>query len=110
MAGSDDDILSVDIEELERGGVHLTDIAHIAVRIYNDVNNAVTQFPHPGGDGDIGDSVRKNYEPSAQASLEFLKNVKELLGGHGSQTLDLSGLFGDVNDVTTIDAGGHGRH
>ncbi len=96
---------SVDIEELERGGVRIKDLATTASSIYGDLFRLTDKYGHTlGGNGDIGKSFEVNYYPSADASLDFLRDLKDLVDAHGSKTLSLGGLFGGVNATATDEA------
>jgi hypothetical protein len=100
---------SVDVDELERGGVNFAHVAEIATRIHSHVVAILAQYPDPGGDGDVGKSFAANYTPAAAQSVKFLKSLKELIDTHGGKTLDLSAVFGNVNDGATSVANHGGR-
>jgi hypothetical protein len=105
---SDDDF-SVDLDELERGGVNLSHVAEVAIRIHSHVTTILAQYPDPGGDGDVGKSFAVNYTPAAAQSVKFLKSLKELIDTHGGKTLDMSAVFGNVNGDASSVANHGGR-
>jgi hypothetical protein len=105
----EDGTLSVDVDALERGGVRITDLGGIAASIYGTVSAVTDRYGDKlGGDGPIGNSINKNYTPAADAALEFLKGLKDLVDAHGSKTIDLGTLFNDVNTAATDEAGQSG--
>jgi hypothetical protein len=94
---------SVDIDALERGGVNIRRLAEIAGNIFADLDHVTGKYGRNlGGNGDVGESFAKNYWPGADASLQFLSDLKDLVDTHGGKTLDLGHYFDDV-DVTTTD-------
>jgi hypothetical protein len=108
---SGDGTFSVDIEALERGGVNIKHLATLAATIYGDLFNVTDKYGHNlGGNGDVGKSFETNYYPGADASLQFLRDLKDLVDTHGGKTIDLGNLFGNVDETTTDQAnGGHRR-
>jgi|tagenome__1003787_1003787.scaffolds.fasta_scaffold20858230_3 hypothetical protein len=105
------DRFSADIAALERGGVNIKHLATLAASIYGDLFNVTDKYgKNLGGNGDIGKSLEKNYYPSADASLRFLKDLKDLVDTHGGKTIALGGLFGDVNTTATGEAGNYTGH
>jgi hypothetical protein len=101
-----DDSFAVDIAALERGGVNIKHLATVAASIYGDLFNVTGKYGRGlGGNGDIRASLDTNYFPSADASLRFLKDLKDLVDAHGGKTIELGDLFGDVNDTATDQAG-----
>src|SRR4051794_14759514 len=107
------DRFSADIAALERGGVNIKHLATLAESIYGDLFNVTDKYGKSlGGNGDIGNALEKNYYPSADASLQFLKDLKDLVDTHGGKTSELGSLFGHVDTTATGEAGsitGH-RH
>lgn len=107
---SGDGTFSVDIEALERGGVNVKHLATLAATIYGDLFNVTSKYGHElGGNGDIGKSFEANYYPGADASLQFLRDLKDLVDAHGGKIIDLGVFFGNVDETTTNEAGGHRR-
>jgi hypothetical protein len=102
MADSEDPgALSVNVDDLKRGGVYLDQIAEVAKKIHDDLQNMVNSGLTLGDD-QISQLILQNYKPSEKTSLEFLKNLTELIDAHGGKTIDLSKIFNDVN-TTTVD-------
>jgi hypothetical protein len=102
---------SVDVPALERGGVHIKDMGTLAARIYGDLFAVTSKYGRTlGGNGDVGKSFEANYYPAAEGSLAFLRDLKDLVDTHGSKTIRLGALFGDVNDTTITEAGGGTGH
>lgn len=105
MADGNKDDFSADIEELERGGVHLQDISTLAATIRANVHNVTGKYGRTlGGNGDIGKSFEVNYYPAADAGLQFLDALADLVDTHGSKTIKLGGFFADVNDTSTTES------
>jgi hypothetical protein len=106
----DEGPFSVDIEGLERGGVHLRDISNVAAGIFGDLHNITHKYGRNlGGNGDVGKSFDQSYWPGADASETFLRDLRDLVDIHGSKTLLLGSFFGDVDDTASIEAGGTGH-
>lgn len=102
----EDGTLSVDIDALERGGVRIKDLGTVAASVYGNLSAVTDRYGHQlGGNGSVGNSFKKYY-PAADAALEFLKGLKDLVDTHGSKTIDLGALFDDVNNAATGEAGG----
>jgi hypothetical protein len=97
MADSDES-LSVNIDDLQKGGVNLKYMAEIAASIHNDLKNKIAGLTL--GDDQISQLIMQNYKPGEKASLEFLDNLRALIDGHGGETIDLSKIFNDVNTDT----------
>jgi hypothetical protein len=107
----DDGTFSVDIDALERGGVNVKHLASLAASIYGDLFNLTDKYGHTlGGNGDVGKSFETNYYPGADASLQFLRDLKDLVDTHGGKVIDLGGLFGNVDDTTIDESHGGHRH
>jgi hypothetical protein len=103
---ADENVFAVSIDDLERDGVHLKRAGELAKQISARIDAAMAQYPDIGGDGPIGDSINKNYEPAAKAAADFARALSNLLDLHGGKTAALADLFGDVNDTATDDAKG----
>jgi hypothetical protein len=103
---------SVDIDALEKGGVHIKDMATLAASIYGELFAVTSKYGRTlGGNGDVGKSFETNYYPAEEGSLGFLRDLKDLVDTHGSKTIELGGFFGDVDDTAVTEAGGTGhRH
>jgi hypothetical protein len=103
----DPDSFSVDIEALERGGVNIRHLAEIAGSIYGTLFSVTDKYGKDlGGNGDVGKSFATNYWPGAEASLQFLRDLKDLVDTHGEKTIDLGHYFDDVDETTTNEANG----
>jgi hypothetical protein len=108
---ADDGTLSVDIDALERGGVRLQELGAAWKKIHGALS-AIQDGHQLGGDGPIGNSFNASYYPAADAAMEFVNGLGDLVDTHGGKTKDLGTLFDDVNTATIGEAGGHsgGRH
>jgi hypothetical protein len=110
---ADDGTLSVDIDSLQRGGVRLQELGAAWKKIHGALSAVQDEYGHQlGGDGPIGNSFNASYYPGADAAMEFLDGLGDLVDTHGGKTKDLGDLFNDVNTATTEEAGGRsgGRH
>jgi hypothetical protein len=107
---ADDGTLSVDVEELRRGGVNIDHLATLAATIYGDLHRVTSKYGRRlGGTGDTQKSFEANYYPAAEASEDFLRGLADLVDTHGGKTIELGDLFGGVNDTTISQAGGSGH-
>jgi hypothetical protein len=111
--GSDDGtVFSADPDEVKLGGLNLEHISTLAGTIYGDLFNTVDRYPDLGGDGsdDISKSLKLNYVEPAKDCLSFVRHLADLLDTHGDKTFQLGGLFDDVNQTSSDQAGGiHGN-
>lgn len=105
----DENLLSVNFDELGQGGDRLKHISQIAGELCKMVRDG-TDGRDLGGNGDIGRLFRAFYYPAAKAGNEFLAGIAAMLGFHGNKTTRLGGMFGDVNDTTTNEASGGTGH
>ena len=111
MAENGDDSLSVDITALERGGVNIKHLGVLTSTIFGDLFNVTNKYGrHLGGDpgSDMDKALQANYYPASDASLVFLRGLKDLVDTHGGNTINLGNLFSNVNTTTTTEAGGDG--
>ncbi|HEY0537483.1 MAG TPA: hypothetical protein VGD53_03900 [Actinoallomurus sp.] len=106
---ADDGTLSVDVGALQRGGVRIKELGDLASNIHGSLSGVTDRYGHElGGDGPVGNSFNASYYPAANAALEFLNGLKDLVGIHGSKTSGLGALFNDVNGAATNEAGRSG--
>lgn len=107
---ADDGTFSVDIEALRRGGVDIEHLSTLIRSIDGDLRNITRKYGRRlGGNGDTQKAFEANYYPAAEESENFLLGIVNLVDTHGGKTIELGDLFGDVDDTTTTEAGGHGR-
>lgn len=106
-----DDSLSVDTEALERGGVNIKHLGIVTSTVFGDLFNVTNKWGRRLG-GDPGSDIDKalviNYYPAADASLSFLRGLKDLVTNNGDTTSFLGKHFNNVNTTTTTEAGGEG--
>lgn len=104
-------IFSADIPEILNGAPKIKQFSRIMEDISTNLLGAIEQYPlDDSGDDDISKSLKANYDPSRDQSLEFLKNLKELSEGHGQMLGDLGNLFNNMNENNTFQADGLPGH
>jgi uncharacterized protein YukE len=101
--------LSVDFDDLERGGARIKGAASSTAHSKSYMEANIFQYGRSlGGNGSVGASFEQYYQ-AADAARQFVDGLAELLDTHGSKTKDLGDLFSQVNDATITEAGGEGR-
>lgn len=105
---ADSGTFGADPEELKKAGVDITKLAGINERIQHDLVATLNAYQGRalGTNGEIYESLMKNYVPGAKAGVEFLGQVASLLEGHGLLTGDVGNVTGGADDdATTITNG-----
>ncbi|MEV0406067.1 hypothetical protein [Actinoallomurus sp. NPDC050550] len=97
----DPGLFSVDPDELERGGVHIRQMADIAMKVYDRLTEVEAKYPKLGGDGSVGKSFEVNYYPVMKECTKLVTDLAKLLADAGGRTGDLGRLFADVNSEAT---------
>jgi hypothetical protein len=103
------DQLSVDVDALRRGGVNIDEISATCHSIHGELYAAVTQYADAGGDGEIGKSMKQNYEPGRDDCLQFLGLLGQSLALNGERTVTLGNVLGGTDSHATEIANGHGK-
>jgi hypothetical protein len=101
--------LAVDVDALRRGGVNIDEISETCRSIHGELYAAVTQYADAGGDGDIGKSMKQNYEPGRDDCLQFLGLLGQSLSLNGERTVKLGGVLGSTDAGATEIANSHGK-
>jgi hypothetical protein len=99
---------AVDIDALENGGVRIKEISGIVAEIQTNIEAVHPEDGFNGG-SDIEKALRDNYLPAAHATIEFFGGLRDLVGLHGDNVLNLSTLAHDVNSAAADEARGGGR-
>ncbi len=106
--GGDD--LTVDTDQLRRGGVDIGRVALIAGGICTDLNGACLLYVNAGGDGDdISKAIKKNYKPGEAEGLTFLHELGTSLQADGERVQTLAGVYEDSDAAATDTVRTHGR-
>jgi len=101
--------LTVDVDALRRGGVNIDEISRTCHSITQELYVAVTRYADAGGDGEIGKSMKQNYEPGRDDCLQFLGMLGQSLSLNGERTVKLGGVLGSADAGATEIANGHGK-
>lgn len=108
MASGGEDF-TVDIEQLRRGGVDITHLAEIANAVRSGLSSACDAYEPTDLDGEIGEAIKKNYQPGAKDCLRFLDTLGLALETGGQQLDDVSGIYERADVDATDEAKRDGR-
>lgn len=93
---------SADPTELARSGRRFTDLGSRVALINHMVNDLANNYLDAGGDGPFGESFKKGYFPSANASQDFINQLDGTLEKFGDDTVEVADIFdGAESDAAT---------
>jgi hypothetical protein len=98
-------VTGANLPEMMVGTIHLKDVGDPLEAHGKKVHGTFERYPNLGGNGQIGKAFNDTYYPAAKASAKFLNGLGTLLDLHGEKTVNLTNLFGDMNDTATTVAG-----
>jgi hypothetical protein len=103
---SENEVFAADVDALEHNVPKLAEVTRMLNQISSNLKAGMAQYPNPGGDGDIGDAVRKTYNTAAVEAAEFTDKLKEAVVTRGDQIKAVTGLMGDTNNGASATAAG----
>lgn len=92
------DRLRVDTAALQAAGFTLTEWSELANQIADRIDRATRLYGKAGGTGKMGEMFEKHYKPGEEKALEFLRILREEIGGIGQRTIDVAKNFEQTDD------------
>ena len=94
------DHTAADLGDLERAGKDFDQIAGDLTQIKGALNSAVQMYGQVGS-GEMGEALKKNYQPGEEVALQFLDLFHDLFIEKGNRLLKTARVFNDTNDDAT---------